>query len=223
MSSHSFPSKRRCNSERRGQQFNQREFQMLPEKVTFNPRKAVAQIFSSPFGALIGFGLVWVSIEYLTKDNAPAWVQAVGAVGAIWAPASAARRQQREQIRNKEEKDRVIIVSIAEIARSTSMAVDRLFELASTGQVRDKMSEFVSWIEYVERQTMTIKGIELVSLPKAEMIQPFLLLIHNMESAARQSRAYIAGAKGEELRSIGISMRFNKEIIRSSATTFAEY
>jgi hypothetical protein len=196
---------------------------MLPDTITFNPIKLVKQLLVSPVGAGLGFITGWLCLTYLTKENAPAWVQAVGSVGAIWATAWVANRQQREQAVHRLEKDKVVVAAIAEIARASSMAINRLFELASSNQVKDKMEEFVRWIEYVERQHQTIKGIDLISLPKAEMIQPFLQLTHNIQSAANNSRKYTAGAVGDELRSIGISMKLNKDIVASLATKFDSF
>jgi hypothetical protein len=196
---------------------------MLPETVTFNPREKAKEFLMSPFGVATFFGSVWLCFAFLTKDNAPAWVQAFGSVGAIWATARVAGKQQREQAKYRLEKDRVVIAAIAEVARASSMAVNRLFELASTGQTKDKMSEYKTWIEYVERQYQTAKGIELISLPQERMIQPFLQLIHNIQSAAESSRKYIAGAQGDDLRSVGTSMKFNKAILESLAKQFADF
>lgn len=196
---------------------------MLPETVTFNPKAMVKVFLVSPFGAATFFFSVWLCFTYLNENNAPAWVQAFGSVGAIWATARVAGKQQMEQAKYRLEKDRVVVAAIAEIARASSMAVDRLFELASTGQAKDKLREFETWIEYVDRQYQTAKGIELINLPQEKMIQPFLQLTHNIRSAAEHSRKYIAGAKGDELRLIGYSMQFNKAILESLKKQFADF
>lgn len=196
---------------------------MLPETITFNPKEKMKEFFLSPFGVAVFFVTIWLCFAYLTKDNAPAWVQAVGSVGAIWATATVAGRQQREQEKRRLEKDRVVITAVAEIARASSMGVDQLFDLASNDQVKDKMHDFVSWIEFVERQHQTIKGIELISLPQEEMIQPFLQLTNNIQSAAESARKYIAGAKGDELRAIGTRMQLNKSILEALAKKFKEF
>lgn len=177
----------------------------------------------SPFGVIVFIATIWLCITYVTVESAPAWVQAFGSVGAIWATAKVASRQQREQSKYRLEKDRVVIAAVAEIARAASMGVEQIYELAINDQVKARTFEFVNQIEYVEKQLQTIKGIELISLPKEEMIQPFLQLNHNIQSATEGARKYLAGVSGDELSSISVKMYFSKNILKNLEKKFAAF
>ncbi|WP_079201136.1 hypothetical protein [Pseudomonas sp. CC6-YY-74] len=191
---------------------------MLPNEVTVNFKFRPKLWLVSPFAAFL------VIVLYLLPwgaASAPAWVQALGAVAGVFVAVFVASGQQRRQEQSERRKERVVIKAIAEIARRGSMWVEQIHMLASHGEAKAQSTRFLQAIDAVEREWQLLQAVRLTDLPDESLVNDFSLLEHNLRSCVDSARRYLAGAQGEELRSIGIKVTFNKNIVRDIAERLA--
>lgn len=141
-------------------------------------------------GAL-GGGLFVLLDFFGAKADAPAWIQAIGSVLAILAAVWISSRQHVELRRERNAQERAICSVVTVIAwRMASLTEALQTNLLTATNVSATLG---TWIELIQRERAALQELDLLRMPKAEIIHMILPLSSNVEFLLDTKRGYDGG------------------------------
>lgn len=118
----------------------------------------------------------WNRLGWMPAEVA-VWVQAFGSVGALGVAIWISSRQRQEQINDLHRRERVVVRVVVEIASKAVSAMDQLDTACRAPHLpfrNSKGSQAEDAVDLIDMCLLTINGIEMMSMPREQMIPPLL-------------------------------------------------
>lgn len=174
---------------------------------------------------LIGSIVLWVGRSGGPPETTVAdWVQAIGSIGAIlgavWAAWHTASSQRRQSERDARDRALVVTKALSETARRGAMWSEQMFLLYRHQEVFKQQERFEKYVELLESEWRRAQEIKLIDLPRAEMVEPLLQLITNLEICADCGRLYLAAGVEIDSLNMGTRLVLGFEILQDLSKRF---
>ncbi|MBA6101718.1 hypothetical protein [Pseudomonas monteilii] len=171
---------------------------------------------------IMGIPTLWLLVgtfEHfgVLDTDSPGWVQAIGSIAAVFAAVLIANRQGQQQIRERQSRDKVVSLIVVDVAMRAAAVSSLLFQ--SFNELQQQVMETNEEIlTTVESQVLALRGIDLVDLPRPEMVEPFLRIRAAMEQSHVMANLLAKGRDGyvDRLR-CATTFAHNSQIVHGAA------
>lgn len=155
------------------------------------------------------------------KQDAAAWVQAIGSVAAVAMALFVANKQARETAKARRTRESVILKLVSSVARNAATTTANLFNSFDVLHSEDKAAQVQLLSDY-EQQLILVRGINPVELPVVEMLEPFIKMRGAMEVGLALAKLLAEGGKVDRL-ACATTLQITDQIVNGAAEILCKF